>query len=125
MKLASPTAQITGVLMPSKARPAGIPESLDPKIDQDKDSRPDPAKDLFNDSDEEAGRSEYSSDTVMSCRDSESQQDYPDMVVEDKTDRDYMTFAFTEDITGPKYYELASPRKRKRSGGGQQPTRVR
>jgi hypothetical protein len=94
---------------------AGIPESLDPKIDQDKSARPDPAKNPFSNSDEEAGRSEYSSDTDISCRDFEPQVDYPDMAVEDKTDRDYMTVAFTEEITGPKYYELASPRKEKRS----------
>jgi hypothetical protein len=94
---------------------AGIPESLDPEIDRDKDARPDPAKNLFDDSDEKAGRSEYSSDTDISCRDFESQEDYPDMAVEDKTDRVYTTLAFTEDITWPIYYELVSPRKRKRS----------
>lgn len=82
---------------------------------ENKDVLPDLPKASADNEDIESWQSDYSSDTDISCRDIEAQEDFPDLEVEDMTDRDYMTFAFTEDPTGPRYYKLASSRKRKRS----------
>lgn len=46
----------------------------------------------------------------------EAEEDFPDFEVTDMSERDYMTFAFVEDLAGPLYYKLRpTERKRKRS----------
>ncbi|ERF70847.1 hypothetical protein EPUS_02369 [Endocarpon pusillum Z07020] len=90
----------------------GCPDSED---NEDGEVQQDAVKTLLDDNgDDDGTRSHYSSDTDISCRDCKAQEDYPDMEVFDMDDRDYMTFAYEEDPTGPRYYKLAS-HKRKRS----------
>lgn len=91
----------------------GCPDSKD---NEDAEVQQDAAKTLLDDNndDDDGTRSHYSSITDISCRDCKAQEGYPDLEVFDMDDRDYMTFAFEEDPTGPRYYKLAS-HKRKRS----------
>lgn len=78
---------------------SGCPDSKD---NDDAEVQQDAAKTLLDDNDDDDGiRSHYSSITDISCRDCEAQEGYPDLEVFDMDDRDYMTFAFEEDPTGP------------------------